>query len=848
MISADTTGDETSRATKDRGWPWELPTASAGRCQALPETMPHGRPWPRISIVTPTRNQGAFIEETLLSVRNQGYPAAEHIIIDGGSTDATLAIIDRYRDGLAAVVSEPDHGQSDAINKGMRLATGEIVTWLNSDDMLAPGALAAVAFAFAQSGADMVAGICEVRRDGVVVGRHVTACQDGPLPLDDLLDLEGGWHAGQFFYQPEVFFRRDLWLRAGGRVADDLFYSMDYELWVRFAEQRARLHVVGRPLAWFRLHDEQKTSVEAGFKSELRVLREAYVARTGWRPSRPPRGSPDHARRLRFLFVNDFGWNYGAGIAHHRLATALVRAGHHVDAMSLPTVHRAAGEIETILSNQLVALIEEAAPDIVLLGNVHGAYLDPLKLVDIARRWTTLVVMHDFWWVTGRCVYMGDCPKYLSGCDHTCPTPDEHMVLAPELILPAWTDKRSMLATADGPVLLALSDWTAERARTALIGDATATIRIETPRVQQITLGLPTALFRPQNRQEARARLGLPQDRLIVLYTAFDVTDARKGGGQLSALARLVSDPTVLFLTVGKGDPTTLGLGADRLLTLPYQDDAAAMTALYSAADLVVVPSREETLGQIFMEAAACGTPAIGHGLTGTAETLMDGVTGLQTKAATSEGLAAALRALAEAPRLRADLGAWARIHAENNWSLEACYRSLFGLLERLGVVDAFNLARNLVFIDGDPGPVRDLNWHVVDWMPEEGFLPLEGPHAGALGTAFRWVVGRSASATIYARQAGLHRLIVECQNKIFPQLKVSITFGGKPVGHFTLPARNGEATDLLSADLALPEGKAAVTFEFDQSLSTTNPADPALVMMIAGIYLLPLHPVSPPA
>ena len=88
----------------------------------------------------------------------------------------------------------------------MAVATGDILTWLNSDDMLAPGALAAAAMAFAQSGADMVAGICEIYRDGVLAARHLTACDDGPLPIDDILDLDGGWNAGQFFYQPEVLF------------------------------------------------------------------------------------------------------------------------------------------------------------------------------------------------------------------------------------------------------------------------------------------------------------------------------------------------------------------------------------------------------------------------------------------------------------------------------------------------------------------------------------------------------------------------------------------------------------------------------------------------------------------
>ncbi len=140
------------------------------------------------------------------------------------------------------MISEPDNGQSHAINKGMSRATGGMPAQApDSDDMLAPGALASIALAFDTHDADMIAGICRLYRNGKLEAQHITSCADGPLPLEDLLDLEHSWNAGQFFYQPEVMFTRELWLRAGGFVDDWLHYSMDYELWLRFAEARARL-------------------------------------------------------------------------------------------------------------------------------------------------------------------------------------------------------------------------------------------------------------------------------------------------------------------------------------------------------------------------------------------------------------------------------------------------------------------------------------------------------------------------------------------------------------------------------------------------------------------------------
>jgi len=291
---------------------------SNGASVAYPFKLPGGRNWPKISVVTPSFNQGRYIAETIDSVIAQGYPNVEHIIVDGGSTDETIDVLQRYRADLTHVIVERDRGQSDALNKGFRLATGEIFCWLNSDDRFAPGALFAVAMAFSTHDVDMVSGICEIYLEGRLLHRHVSACADGPLPLNDLLDLDGGWNAGQFFYQPEVFFSKALWEKAGAQVREDCFYSMDYELWCRFALLGARLHVIGKPLARFRQHSEQKTADPAKFKAELIKVRDYFLASHGLDTPSSNRPPVNWSRTLRVAIINDIGPKYGAGIAQAR--------------------------------------------------------------------------------------------------------------------------------------------------------------------------------------------------------------------------------------------------------------------------------------------------------------------------------------------------------------------------------------------------------------------------------------------------------------------------------------------------------------------------------------------------
>jgi len=224
---------------------------------------------PLVTIVTPSFNQGPFIEQTIESVLSQDYPHVEYLVMDGGSTDETLDVLRRY-EGRLVWVSEPDRGQSDAINKGFRRARGEIIAWLNSDDVYLPGIISeSVAYLQAHPEVDLVYGDIQfIDGQGEVIEKEV---RSKPFSLTMLLTEFSTLH------QQTAFFRRDLLDRIG-YLDESLHYFMDIELWVRIALRGQGAYLPG-VRAQSRLHDVSKSiSQQERFWAERRrVLDQLYT-------------------------------------------------------------------------------------------------------------------------------------------------------------------------------------------------------------------------------------------------------------------------------------------------------------------------------------------------------------------------------------------------------------------------------------------------------------------------------------------------------------------------------------------------------------------------------------------
>ena len=225
--------------------------------------------WPRITVVTPSYNQGQFLEETILSVVGQQYPNLEFIIIDGGSTDNSVELIKKYEKHLTWWVSEKDNGQGAAINKGFARATGDIMAWLNSDDMYLPGTLLHIASKLNSIRPELVFGNCIHIRDKspLVTGSDV---RDRHTTMNLVL--------ADYIIQPSTFWTKDLWLKTGA-LDESLVFGFDWEWFIRAKKAGGFFTPEVRYLSLYRIHGEHKTGV--GGERRLQELATVYGRHAG---------------------------------------------------------------------------------------------------------------------------------------------------------------------------------------------------------------------------------------------------------------------------------------------------------------------------------------------------------------------------------------------------------------------------------------------------------------------------------------------------------------------------------------------------------------------------------------
>ncbi|MDF5725947.1 MAG: glycosyltransferase family 2 protein [Rhizonema sp. PD37] len=232
------------------GWPW------TEQIEPLPERMPDGSEWPRISIVTPSYNYGRFIEETIRSVLLQGYPNLEYILIDGRSTDNTVDIIHKYEQYLTYWISEPDEGQTDAINKGYKHCTGDLFVWLNADDTyINTKCLRNIAVIYRQ-GYQLIVGECfnvNENDELISITKHFNGYSN-PCNFDQYLRF---WDFVSL-PQPAVFVAKQL-SNSAFPLTKNLFERMDYQLFLHVLSQKPKAIWVKQTWVKFKYHGQNKT-------------------------------------------------------------------------------------------------------------------------------------------------------------------------------------------------------------------------------------------------------------------------------------------------------------------------------------------------------------------------------------------------------------------------------------------------------------------------------------------------------------------------------------------------------------------------------------------------------------
>lgn len=386
---------------------------------------------------------------------------------------------------------------------------------------------------------------------------------------------------------------------------------------------------------------------------------------------------------LRILFLNDLGFQYGAGIAHFRQIQSFLLMGHDVKGicwiqgleegdlplntrrtvgnwlgmLELPHAHATYGCKDEDIIQIIIREIHLIEPDVIIVGNLHGAKW-PLQLLLALRGINALVIayMHDCYLISGRCAYPSRCRLYETGCDDRCPTAHEYPVLNPSEIADAWRLRRAIFCGSTGISIAANSYWTLKMANLAFK---------DLRHAEVVYLGLDERLFSPINKKLVRELLGLPDDRLIILGGSVNVSDRRKGGYIFREVVKRLSKRAI-FIVFGAETLQMEGVRAAGLVR-----DFRKMPLIFNAADIFLGTSLEEAFGQTLCEASACALPIVAFNVDGIPEVARHNVNARLVNEIATSGLLSEIDFLANNPDERTKYGLAGRSIIAREFSLK---------------------------------------------------------------------------------------------------------------------------------------------------------------------------------
>lgn len=320
------------------------------------------------------------------------------------------------------------------------------------------------------------------------------------------------------------------------------------------------------------------------------------------------------------------------------------------------------GNLSSLSSFRWAKQPQFAGVDVLNFHNLHGNFFSYMALPRLAAFRPAVLTLHDMWSFTGHCIYSFDCERWKSGCG-VCPYPEIYPAIRRDATALEWKLKKRAF-THSRVTIIAISRWIERLVRQSLLGEC---------RIEWIPNGIDLKVFRPLDQRMCRDLLGLPQDRLLVLFAAADMADKRKGGDLLSeALLRLPEAlrAKISLVIMGKTKRDTAQGHGMQTFELGYIHDDLLKTQVFSAADLFVFPTRADNLPLVLQESMACGTPLVSFNVGGVPDLVRPGITGLLAEAEDCVGFARHIQALLEDNDLRRKLGHSCRKIAEAEYDV----------------------------------------------------------------------------------------------------------------------------------------------------------------------------------